>query len=185
MTDSVYARRYSQAVFRMALDKKELNRWQADLRKIARLATDDALFKLLENPEVSLDEKTKVLTRRLGDINPMALKLVSLLVTKGRLSMINDIADEYQRLLDNYHGVEGAEVAEVTTAIPLDDEDRLRLAQRITDMVGKPVVLKPKVDTSVIGGIIIRVGDKLIDGSIRSRLAALKKELGGGGEIVS
>ena len=181
MTDSVYARRYSQAVFRMALDKKELNRWQADLRKIARLATDDALFTLLENPEVSLDEKTKVLTGRLGDINTMALKLVSLLVTKGRLSMINDIADEYQRLLDNYHGVEGAEIAEVTTAIPLDDEDKLRLAQRITDMVGKPVVLKPKVDTSVIGGIIIRVGDKLIDGSIRSRLAALKKELGGGG----
>ena len=181
MADSVYARRYSQAVFRMALDKKELNRWQSDLRKIARLTTDDALFTLLENPEVSLEEKTKVLTGRLGDMNPMALKLVSLLVTKGRLSMINDIADEYQRLVDNYHGIEGTEVAEVTTAIPLDDEDRLRLAQRITDMVGKPVVLKPKVDTSVIGGIIIRVGDKLIDGSIRSRLAALKKELGGGG----
>jgi len=181
MTDSVYARRYSQAVFRMALDKKELNRWQADLRKVARLTTDDALFTLLENPEVSLDEKMKVLTGRLGDINPMALKLVSLLVTKGRLGMINDIADEYQRSLDNYHGVEGAEVAEVTTAIPLDNEDRLRLAQRITDLMGKQVVLKPKVDASVIGGIIIRVGDKLIDGSIRSRLVALKKELGGGG----
>jgi len=181
MTDSVYARRYSQAVFRMALNKKELNRWQADLRRVARLTSDDALFTMLENPDISLDEKMKVLTGRLGDINPMALKLVSLLVTKSRLSMVNDIADEYQRLLDNYHGVEGAEVAEVTTAIPLDDDDRLRLAQRITDLMGKPVVLKPKVDASVIGGIIIRVGDKLIDGSIRSRLVALKKEIGGGG----
>jgi len=165
----------------MALDRKELNRWQSDLRKVASLVKEDALFALLENPEVPFDDKAKVLSERLGEINPEVLKLVSMLVAKGRLGMIGDITDEYQRLLDNYHGVEGAEVAEVTTAIPLDDEDRLKLAQQITDMVGKPVVLKPKVDSSVIGGIIIRVSDKLIDGSIRSKLAALKKELGGGG----
>ena len=182
MTTSVHARRYSQAVFRIALDKKELNRWQSDLRKIASLVQEDALFTLLQNREVSFDNKAKVLSERLGEINPLAIKLVSLLVAKGRLSMIGDIADEYQRLLDNYHGIEGAEVAEVTTAIPLDDEDSLRLAQRITEMVGKPVVLKPKVDTSLIGGIIIRVGDKLIDGSIRSKLEALKKDLSGVGK---
>ena len=87
--------------------------------------------------------------------------------------MINDIADEYQRLVDNYRGIEGAEVAEVTTAIPLDDEDKLKLAQRLTSLVGKPVVLKPKVDPSLMGGLIIRVGDKLIDGSIRSKLLSL------------
>ncbi len=181
MANSVYTRRYSQAVFRIALDKKELNRWQSDLRKIASLAKEDALFTLLENREVSFDNKAKVLSERLGDINPLALKLVSLLVAKGRLGMINDITDEYQRLLDNYHGIEGAEVAEVTTAVPLDDEDKLKLAQQITDMVGKPVVLKPKVDSSLIGGIIIRVGDKLIDGSIRNKLEALKKDLSGVG----
>ncbi len=181
MADSAYARRYSQAVFRSALDKKELNRWQSDLRKIASLLKDTAIFALLENPEVSFDDKAKVLSERLGDINPLALKLVSLLVTKGRLGMINDIADEYQRLVDNYRGIEGAEVAEVTTAIPLDDEDRLRLAQRLTSIVGKPVVLKLKVDSSLIGGVIIRVGDKLIDGSIRSKLVALKKALGEAG----
>jgi len=179
MANSAYARRYSQAVFSIALDRKELNRWQSDLRKIASIVKDAALLALLENPEVSFENKAKVLSERLGDINPQALKLVSLLVTKGRLSLIDDIADEYQRLLDNYRGIEGAEVAEVTTAIPLDDEDRLRLAQRLTSIVGKPVVLKPKVDSSLIGGIIIRVGDKLIDGSIRSKLEALKREMGG------
>ena len=177
MANSTYARRYSQAVFRIALDSKELNRWQSDLRKIASLVNDVTLFALLENPEVSFDDKAKVLSERLGDINPLALKLVSLLVTKGKLGMIGDIADEYQRLVDNYRGIEGAEVAEVTTALPLDDEDKLRLAQRLTSLVGKPVVLKPKVDSSLIGGIIIRVGDKLIDGSIRSKLLALKRDL--------
>ncbi len=178
MANSTYARRYSQAVFRIALGNKELNRWQSDLRKIASLVKDTALFALLENPEVSFDIKAKVLSERLGDINPLALKLVSMLVAKGRLVMIGDIADEYQRLVDSYRGIEGVEVAEITTAIPLDDEDRLRLAQRLTSIVGKPVVLKPKVDSSLIGGIIIRVGDKLIDGSIRSKLVALKKEMG-------
>ena len=178
MADSVYARRYAQTVFRMAQEANELNRWQSDLRKIASLVKDSALFALLEKPEVSFDEKAKVLSERLGEINPMALKLVSLLVAKGRLGIIDDIADEYQQLLDNYHGVEGAEIAEITTAIPLDDEDRLRIAQRITEIVGKPVALKPRVDPSLIGGIIIRIGDKLIDGSIHSKLVALHKEMG-------
>jgi len=182
MADSVYAGRYAQAVFRMAVERKELNVWQSDLRKIAGLARDEALFALLVNREVSFDEKARVLSERLGDVHPMALKLVSMLVAKGRLALIEDIFDEYQHLLDNYRGVEGVEVAEVTTAIPLDDEDKLKLAQRITEIVGKPVVLRPKVDSSVIGGVIIRVGDKLIDGSIHSKLAALRKELGGVGK---
>jgi F-type H+-transporting ATPase subunit delta len=177
VANSVYVRRYSQAVFNIALQAKELNRWQSDLRKIASLVKDTALFALLQDSELDFDNKARVLSERLGDLNPQALKLVSLLVTKGRLDMIGDIADEYQRLLDNYRGIEGAEVAEVTTAIPLDDEDRLRLAQRLTTIVGKPVVLKPKVDSSLIGGIIIRIGDKLIDGSIRSKLEALRNEL--------
>ncbi|UCB43966.1 MAG: ATP synthase F1 subunit delta [Dehalococcoidales bacterium] len=178
----VYVRRYAQAVFGMALEQQELNAWQSDLRKIASMVRDEALFALLANREVSFDEKTKVLSERLGEIHPMALKLVSMLVARGRLGMIEDISDEYQQLLDNYRGVEGAEIAEVTTAIPLDDEERLKLAQRITDMVGKPVVLKTEVDPSVIGGVIIRIGDKLIDGSIRSKLTALRRELGGVGK---
>lgn len=178
MANSVHAKRHAQEVFKTALEKKELNRWQSDLRRIASLVRDSALFALLENPDVPFDDKAKVLSERLGGTNPQALKLVAELVAKGRLAVISDIADEYQQLMDNYRGIEGAEVAEVTTAIPLDDEDRLRLAQRLTSIVGKPIVLKSKVDSSLIGGIIIRVGDKLIDGSIRSKLEALKKEMG-------
>jgi F-type H+-transporting ATPase subunit delta len=79
--------------------------------------------------------------------------------------------------VDHYLGMEAVEDAEVITAIPLDNEDRLILAQRITDIFGKPVVLKPKVDPTIIGGIIIKVGDELIDGSVRGKLEALKKEV--------
>jgi F-type H+-transporting ATPase subunit delta len=177
MSDSVDAIRYSKALFRIALDEKKLNECQSGLRKIASVVDDTSLFTLLESDKVSFNNKAKVLVERLGDINPLVLKLLSQLMTKGRLSIINEIADEYQRLLDNHRGIEGAEIAEVTTAVSLDDEYKLKLAQRITNIFGKPVVLKHTLDSSVIGGIIIRVGDKLIDGSIRSKLMKLKKEL--------
>jgi F-type H+-transporting ATPase subunit delta len=179
MTSNVYARRYSKAIFRMALENKEVNRWQSDLRKAATLMRDQALFTLLSHPKIANEEKTRTLSQRLGEVNPLALKLVLMLAAKNKLSSIDDITDEFQRLVDNYRGVEGTEIAEITTAIPLDNDYQLKLAQRITEIIGKPVMLKTKVDTSIIGGIVIRVGDKLIDGSIRSKLAALKKELGG------
>jgi len=179
MTANAYARRYSQAIFRMALENKEINRWQSDLRKVASLMRDRALFSLIAHPKVTVDEKSKTLSQRLGDVNPLAIKLVLLLSAKGRLALIDDISEEYQAMVDNYRGIEGTETAEVTTAIPLDDDYQLKVAQRITEIIGKPVILKPKVDPSIIGGIIIRVGDKLIDGSIRNKLAALKKDLGG------
>ena len=88
--------------------------------------------------------------------------------------MTGDIADEYQRLSDAYYGIEQVEVA---TAIPLGDEDKLELGERLSAVVGKKVVLKPEVDSSVIGGIMVRVGGKLIDGSVHSKLMALKRGL--------
>jgi F-type H+-transporting ATPase subunit delta len=163
----------------MALEKKDMNRWQSDLRKASSLMKDSALFSLIANPQVKVDQKSKTLSQRLGDVNPMVIKLLLLLAAKSRLALIDDIAEEYQASVDNYRGIEGTEVAEVTTAIPLDDDYQLKVAERITEIIGKPVLLKPKVDPGIIGGIIIRVGDKLIDGSLRSKLAALRKDLGG------
>jgi len=170
----VYPKRYSQAVFKIALESNELDRWQSDLRKIASLAEDAALIAVLESPKFHFDDKAKLLSERLGDINPLALNLACLLVTRGRLAMIGDIVDEYQQLLDSYHGIERAEV---TTAIPLDDEDKPRLEERLGAVVGKKVVLKPEVNPDVIGGIIARIGGKLLDGSTRSKLDALKEDL--------
>ena len=173
-----YAKRFAQAVFKIALERGELDRWQSDLRKIASLAEDATLVSLLQDPRLHFDSKVKLLSEPLGDINPLALNLVYLLITRGKLNMAGDIADEYQRLLDSYRGIEQAEV---TTAIPLDDEDKQRLAEHLGTIVGKKVVVKPEVDSGLIGGIVARVGDKLLDGSTRSKLAALREELAGQG----
>ena len=92
------------------------------------------------------------------------------------MSAVGDIADEYQRLLNAYRGIDEAEVL---TAVPLDDGDKQRLAERLGAVVGKKVIIKAEVDSSLIGGVVARIGGKLIDGSTRSRLEALKKELSG------
>jgi len=172
-----HARRYSQAVFDIARERNELDRWQSDLGKIASLGEDATIIALLENPKVRFEDKAKLLSEQLGDINPLALNLVYLLVTRGRLNMAGDIADEYQRLLDSYHGIERAEV---TTAVALDDEEKQRLEERLGAVVGKKVVLEPKVDSRLIGGIVARVGGKLLDGSTHSKLVALKNVLARG-----
>jgi len=175
----VYAKRYAQAVFELALERNELDRWQSDLRKIASLAEDAALIAVLESPRFRFDEKAKLLSERLGEINPLALNLAYLLVSRGRLGVIGDIADEYQRRMDSHRGIERAEV---TTAIPLDDEDKLKLEVHLGGIVSKKVMLEPEVDSRVIGGFVARIGGKLLDGSTRSKLEALKRELIGAGK---
>jgi len=177
MADNAYAIQHAEEAFKAALESNELNKWQSDLRRIVSLTKDKTLMSLLENPEVSFDKKAKVLSERLGEIYPQVLKLLSELIARGRIAAIEDISDEYQRLVDNHRGIEGTVTAEITTAIPLDDEDTLRIARRLTSIIGRPIVLKPTVDPAIVGGIIIKVGDKLIDGSIRSKLAALRREM--------
>lgn len=176
MARRVYAKRYAQAIFEIALERKELDRWQSDLSKVSSLGKDATLIGLLQDPRLHFDSKAKLLSEHLGDISPLALNLVYLLMTRGRLNMVSDIADEYQRLLNSYRGIEQAEV---TTVIPLDDEDKAKLTEHLSAIIGKKVVLKPEVDPKLVGGLVARVGDKLLDGSTRSKLAALREELAG------
>jgi len=177
MANDVYDKYSAKVIFDTALKSGELNKWLAQLRKISDVVKDKAVAGMLMDTKTPYAEKEKLLKGRLGDMDPLAIKLIFMLVEKQRISYIEEITDEYQRLLDSYHGVEGAEVVEVTTAIPLEDKDKLDLSKRLTDVVKKPIVLKTKVDKEIVGGIIIRIGDKLIDGSIRRKLTELKKEL--------
>lgn len=172
-----YSADYAKTIFRTALENHELNRWQSDLRNLANLARDKTLSAMLENPDIDFNRKSRVLAERLGDTGTDMLKLLSEFIAKGRLGDIEDVSYEYQRLLDNYRGIEGTETAEITTAIALDDDYILDIGKRLTAMTGKPVVVETKVDPGLVGGIVIKIGDKVIDGSIRSKLATLKREL--------
>ena len=175
-TSRVYARRYARAVFHIALEKHELDRWQSDLSRIVGLGENSELVTLLKNPKVRFNDKAKLLSECLGEVSPSALKLVYLLVTRDRLKLVGDINEEYQRLLDSHRGIEPAVVI---TAVPVDDKTKLGLVKRLEAIVGKKVVAQHEVDPDIIGGVIVRIGGKLLDYSTRSRLMALKEELSG------
>ena len=176
MARKAYTRRYAQAVFEIALERKELERWQSDLQRIARAVSDDTVLAALENPKFKFDDKRKLLEKSLGDINPLALNLVWMLIARTGIGMIVGIAEEYERLLNEYKGIQ---TARITTAVPLDDKDKQKLAENLGAMVGKKVEVKSEVDPEIIGGIIARIDGKLLDGSTRSKLIALKRELVG------
>ena len=177
MARRVVAMRYAQAAFYIAREKGRLDKWRRDLDMVARLAEDGEVLAFLENPKIHYDDKVKLLTGQLGDLDPLALNLIYLLIAKGRIGMIGEIVREYQQLLNSHRGIEQAEV---TTAVPLSDEDAARLKIRLGEIVGKEIVLKTRVNPGLISGMVARVGDKLIDGSTRSKLNTLKRELGEG-----
>jgi F-type H+-transporting ATPase subunit delta len=178
MTKKANARRYAQAVFEIALEKKELDRWQADLQKIVGAVNDDTFHAALDSPRIRIEDKARFLKERLEDISPLALNLVLLLITRTHVGVIKEIADEYKLLLDKYRGIV---TAEVTTAVPLEEKDKQKLVEKLGALTDAKIELKTQVMPEILGGVIARVGGKLLDGSTRSKLAALKKELVGRG----
>jgi F-type H+-transporting ATPase subunit delta len=98
-------------------------------------------------------------------------------MSKGLFYLVDEISDEYQRLLSHHQGLE---TAEVTTAVPLSDDEKQNLAESLGKVTGKKVVLKAAVDPAIIGGVTARINDQLLDGSTRRRLQDLKKEIASG-----
>ena len=171
------AQRYARAVFEIALAEKELERWQSDLQNLVGAFGDEQLLAVLESPKIKFEEKSRLLAQFNG-IGPLALNLVRLLVTRGGIHLLPEITAAYNHLVDDYRGIQ---TAAVVTAVPLDKKDKEKLAEELGAMVGKKVNLETTVDPAIIGGIVARVGGRLLDGSTRSKLTALKKELAGGG----
>lgn len=168
------ARRHAQAVFQIAVEHDALQAWRDDLGRLSEVVKDPDLLALLESPRVHFDDKQKVLEQVLKGLNPMVMNLALLLVSRGRLGLLPDINEEFGRLADEHQGLAHASVA---AAVKLESVDRKRLTARIGKLVGREVILSDAVDPSIIGGLTIRVGDKLIDGSIKSRFIALGESL--------
>ncbi len=167
-------KRYAQAAFELAVERNELQSWQESLKRIAEITADTKLVAWLESPKIPFDVKKGLLEERLGELNPLALNLACLLVSKGRLRIAGNILREYDRLLDAYYGIEHADIV---TALPLDEEDKQRLSRQLGEMMGRKIVIDAQVDPSVVGGFIAKIGDTLIDASIRNKLEALSKSL--------
>jgi F-type H+-transporting ATPase subunit delta len=170
----VSARRNAQAVFQIALENNEVEKWRSELKDIATVLRDHQLLAILESPKIHFSEKEQLVNKCLPGLSHLALNFVYFLVIKQRLSILNEIAAEYERMADAQQGIEHAMVV---TAIPVDEKEQRMLSERLEALTGKRIVLTSEVDPAIIGGFVARVGDKLIDGSTRAKLIALKRKL--------
>ncbi|MDD4858940.1 MAG: ATP synthase F1 subunit delta [Dehalococcoidales bacterium] len=179
MARKTHARRYAQAVFELALAAKQVDRWQDDLAKVMSVVGDAAFGAYLASPKVRFADKDKKLSEWLNTVSPLALNLVRLLIVRGKLGIIGSVVSEYGHLTDRYNGIERAEVM---TAVPLEDKERQSVTKRLEELLGKKIVVSTRVEPALVGGMVARIDGKLLDGSTRSRLAALKRDVAGAGK---
>jgi F-type H+-transporting ATPase subunit delta len=154
MVNRVSPKNYARAVFEIALERNELDKWQSDLNRMTDLTKDTVLLTLLQSPKLKFEDKANMVNGRLPEIGTLARNLAYLLVVKGKTDLIGGIAEEYQQMVDNYHGVEHAEI---TTAIPLDDTDKIKMGKVLGSVLGKKLIIETKVDPTIIGGLTARI----------------------------
>ncbi|MDO8615128.1 MAG: ATP synthase F1 subunit delta [Dehalococcoidia bacterium] len=176
MIQEVAAKRYAEAAYLIAREDGKEEAWAEGLRAMAALFGDAGARALLQNTRVPVDQKAQLVEAALKGVDPLVLNLARLLLRRGRTALGPQIAEAYQELLDAAKGVSHAAV---TTAVPLSPEDLKAVERRLSELTGGPVIVTPAVDESILGGLVVRIGDRLIDGSTKSRLQALKRQLEG------
>ena len=170
-------RRYAEAAFALADESDTLDRWSGDLLTLANFIDEPEVKGILTSNRVPHDEKLRLLDAGVkAYVSPLAMNLVRLLEQRGKATLARDIQVAFQGMLDERRGIAHAVV---TTAVPLADDERAAIATKLSSLTGKQVDVTSVVDPSIIGGIVARIGDQLVDGSTRSRLTALKRNLEG------
>ncbi|MCY4365143.1 MAG: ATP synthase F1 subunit delta [Chloroflexi bacterium] len=174
MAKQVGGQRYARALFDLAVEKDATDQWATDLAQLADVMQDEQFNLFLKHAEVRLEQKIESLATVLAEIDPMVRNLGSLLITRGSVDTIGDVAVSYNRLVDER--LERQRI-EVTTAVELEPAEAERIRQFVANLVQREVVMSTQVDESILGGMVIQIGDRLMDGSTRSRLEELRKQI--------
>lgn len=175
MASDEAASRYAQAAMVIAREDGTIQQWRADLDDIATVLAESELAPVLADDRVPLEERLGYVERTL-QVSPKALNLARLLVAKGRSRGARFVALSFNRMADQ---AEGRVVAQVTSAVDLTAAQIENIAQSLSGSLGKNVTVKAEVDPAILGGLVIRVGDELLDGSLRNRLRRLQRQLEG------
>jgi F-type H+-transporting ATPase subunit delta len=166
---------YASAFFAVARAERVLEDVEDELFRISRtIAGDDRLRSVLTDPAIPAEARTGVVEDLLRRARPLTRSLVSFVVGAGRAKELPAIVDEFLKMAA---AARQREVAEVTSAVPLDDAQKERLAQALSKATGKQVEVLVIVDPYVLGGLRARIGDRVIDGTVRTRLQKLRDVL--------
>jgi F-type H+-transporting ATPase subunit delta len=171
------ATRYARALLDVAIAESDPERAEQELATFVDLVrTNPDLQRTFANPVVSAADKRAVVQQILDRLKPTTPvgKLVVLLASRGRLALLPDLLAVYgERLMEHRNVLQ----AEVTTAAPLSPERAAQLQQRLADAMGRTVTMTTKVDASIIGGAVTRIGSTVYDGSVATRLAKVRNRL--------
>ncbi len=170
------AKRYAQAAFELAREGDALESWEADVRALGAAAASPEALAFLEDRRIPADSKLTFLRRAAEEPAGLVWNLVRLLEKKSRLALLPQIAEQFQALVDDHRGIAHAQVL---TAVAISDDEKQALAARLSELTGKTVLIQALVEPDILGGLVARIGDRLIDGSTRSKLVALKSRLAG------
>ena len=168
------ARRYAEAAFQIGRADGTLDDWERDFATISELLANDEVRRIVQHPVIPFAAKERVLQRVATGIRPDVLSLVLLMIRRGRPRGIEPMIGHFGVLLRAERGIV---LAEVRTALPLEDEQRRAVTERLGELTGETVEMNEVVDESLIGGIAVRIGDRLYDASVRNRLERLRARL--------
>ena len=169
------ARRYAEAAFETGRADGTLDAWERDMATIGTTMRHPQLRRLLQHPAIPFAEKERVLRSVMGrGVAPAAVSLVLLIVRRGRPGAIEPMIARFGELLRRQRGIA---LAQVRSALPLDDGQRAEIATRLRTLTGAKIEMDEEVDPELIGGVAVRIGDQLYDASVRSRLERLRARL--------
>ncbi|SFI66547.1 F0F1 ATP synthase subunit delta [Thermoflavimicrobium dichotomicum] len=172
---SVVAKRYAKAMFEVALEKNLLDQVEEELTLIVETFSSlPTLREWLSHPLTEADKKKELFSSVFSHLSEITQNFLFLLTDRQREGYLEEILKEYKRLSDEAKGV--AE-AIVTSAFPLSDEDQKELVQTFQKLIGKTIQIKNVVDSDILGGVIVQIGDRLYDGSLRTKLRRFQERL--------
>lgn len=174
LTRDVAGRRYALAIVELAREHNEFDAWLEALEALEALTVEQTSISALQSDGMTDDRFQGIVRQVVPSIGASQMNLFRLLRRKGRLELGTSIASYFRDLRDAESGVERAIVS---TAVELDDQRHQQLAQKLTEWTQKTVEIETEVDPALLGGAVIRIGDRLIDGSTRGRLRRLRDRL--------
>jgi F-type H+-transporting ATPase subunit delta len=176
MRDATIGKNYAEALLELARRADDPAGWGKLMRDVANgMQQDVTVQHFLESPKISEAQKNEVFFQAFGDRVPRHfLRFLQTLVRKRRQMLIPTISEEYDKLLDIH---EGRVHANVTVARETSPEDETRIAEQLSRVIGKTVVPHLSVNPAILGGVIVKIGDTVMDGSVRRRLGRLKAQI--------
>lgn len=169
------AKRYAQAVFDIATEEKTHEQWLGDLTTLAQAAIDPAGGEFFTAPNIPTAAKRGMLDTLLpGETRQEVRNLGYMLIERRRFDILPDLLEVYRDLMLDAQGIA---IAEVTTAVELSAAEREQVKAQLKSIVGKDIELRTNVDPAMIGGLVARIGDQLIDASVTTQLQHLRSSL--------